>query len=185
MLGFSVVLDTCATYPAYLRDTLLRLAAAETYRPLWSAHILDELRRLLTDKIDVASADRIIDAMTRHFPDALITGYEPLVPAMTNHPKDRHVLAAAVRANADAIVTFNLDDFPATATDPYEIDVLHPDGFVLNQIDLAPRRVLHVLDEQVAGYARPTMDLHDLASALSKADCPEAAEELRRHIDPG
>ena len=183
MLGFSVVLDTCTIYPAYLRDTLLRLAAAETYRPLWSAHILDELRRLLTNKIDVASADRIIDAMTRHFPDALVTGYESLTPAMTNHPKDRHVLAAAVRANTDAIVTFNLDDFPATATDPYEIDVLHPDAFLLNQIDLAPRRVLHILDEQVAGYARPAMDLHGLANTMSRSGCPEAAEEIRRHID--
>jgi predicted nucleic acid-binding protein len=184
MLGFSVVLDTCAIYPAYLRDTLLRLAAAETYRPRWSAHILDELHRLLTNRIDVASADRIIEAMTRHFPDALVTGYESLIPAMTNHPKDRHVLAAAVRANADAIVTFNLDNFPAAATDPYEIDVLHPDAFLLNQIELAPRRVLHVLDEQVAGYRRPTMDLYSLASALYKAGCTEAAEELRRHIGP-
>ena len=184
MIGFSIVLDTCTIYPAYLRDTLLRLAAAETYRPLWSAHILDELRRLLTNKIDVASADRILDAMTRHFPDALVTGYESLIPAMTNHPKDRHVLAAAVRSNADAIVTFNLDDFPATAAEPYEIDVLHPDAFLLNQIDLAPRRVLHTLDEQVAGYGRPAMDLHSLASAFDKAGCPEAAEELRRHIGP-
>ena len=183
MLGFSVVLDTCAIYPAYLRDTLLRLAAAETYRPLWSAHILDELRSLLIDRIDVASADQIFDAMTRHFPDALVTGYESLIPAMTNHPKDRQVLAAAVRANADAIVTFNLDDFPATATDPLEIDVLHPDAFLLNQIDLVPQRVLHVLDEQVVGYARPAMDLYGLAGTLSRAGCPEAAEAVRRHIN--
>jgi len=27
-----------------------------------------------------------------------VNGYENLIPAMTNHPKDRHVLAAAVRA---------------------------------------------------------------------------------------
>lgn len=30
----------------------------------------------------------------RHFPEAWIDGYEDLIPAMTNHPKDRHVLAA-------------------------------------------------------------------------------------------
>lgn len=183
MLGFSVVLDTCVIYPAYLRDTLLRLATAETYRPLWSAHILDELHRLLTDKIEEAAAERIVSLMARHFPDALITGYEPLIPAMGSHPKDRHVLAVAVRANADAIITFNLDDFPPAATDPYQIDVLHPDAFLLNQMDLAPRRVLHVLDEQVAGYGRPAMDLYGLAGALSKAGCPEAAEAVRRHID--
>ena len=34
---------------------------------------------------------------------------------MTNHPKDRHVLATAVRTGAQTIVTFNLKDFPEAA----------------------------------------------------------------------
>ena len=62
--------------------------------------------------------------------------------------------------------------------------MLHPDAFLLNQLDLAPRRVLQVLDEQVAGYLRPAMDLYSLASVLNKAGCPETAEELRRHLGP-
>lgn len=45
---------------------------------------------------------------------------------MTNHVKDRHVLAAAVRAAAAAVVTFNLDDFPDVAVDPFDIEALHP-----------------------------------------------------------
>jgi hypothetical protein len=32
----------------------------------------------------------------RHFEDAEVTGYEGLAPAMTNDPKDLHVLAAAI-----------------------------------------------------------------------------------------
>ncbi|WP_206069184.1 PIN domain-containing protein [Kocuria sp. KD4] len=46
---------------------------------------------------------------------ALVENYESLVPAMTNDPKDRHVLAAAVRSRAELIVTSNQKDFPTTA----------------------------------------------------------------------
>lgn len=35
---------------------------------------------------------------------------------MTNEPKDRHVLATAVGANAEVMVTFNLRDFSAADT---------------------------------------------------------------------
>jgi len=57
---------------------------------------------------------------------------------MTNDPKDRHVLAAAVRGNADAMVTANLKDFPPTALAPYELEALHPDEFLLDQLALDP-----------------------------------------------
>jgi hypothetical protein len=47
MAMFPAFLDTCALYGAYLCDSLLRLAEAGTYRPLWSASVLDELERAL------------------------------------------------------------------------------------------------------------------------------------------
>lgn len=114
---YSAVLDTCTLYPAYLRDTLLRCAARDLFRPLWSADILDELDRNLSDLIGAPLAARIRNLLGQHFPDSIVTGYKPLIDAMTTDPKDRHVLAAAVRGNADAVVTFNLKDFPASATD--------------------------------------------------------------------
>jgi predicted nucleic acid-binding protein len=181
---FSVVLDTCALYPAYLRDTLLRLANAGTFRPLWSRRIFEELERNLAELIGMDRARRLIHLMEGHFPDATITGYEPLIATMTNDEKDRHVLAAAVRSNADAIVTFNLDDFPNEATAPFQIDVIEPDAFLLNQIDLAPRLILRTLQRQVDGYRDPAMDLFGLATALERAGCPGAAAELRLQITP-
>ncbi len=89
----------------YLRDTLLRLATGETYRPLWSGDMLDELARGLTEAIGPHTSERIVVNTASAFPDACVTGHDQLVAAMRNEAKDRHVLAAAVRANASAIVT--------------------------------------------------------------------------------
>ena len=59
-------------------------------------------------------AERIRDLMNAHDRDCLVTGYEDLIPALTlPDADDRHVLAAALRAGADVMVTSNLVDFPA------------------------------------------------------------------------
>jgi hypothetical protein len=49
-VAFPAFLDICVLYPAYLCDTLLRLAEAESYRPLWSADVLAQLRRNLIEQ---------------------------------------------------------------------------------------------------------------------------------------
>jgi predicted nucleic acid-binding protein len=125
-----VVLDTCVLFPDYLRDTLLRLAEAEIYEPLWSADILEELRRNVAAKMPEVKAKRLVEVMAESFPHSAVTGYATLVPDMRNDPKDRHVLAAAVCGEAHAIVTRNLRDFPAEASEPYDIEVLSPDDSV-------------------------------------------------------
>lgn len=154
-MAFPALLDTCVLYPAYLSDTLLRLAETGTYRPLWSADVLDELRRnLLGRGLPVEPVDRRIKQMRSAFPDALVTGYESLIDGMGNDPKDRHVLAAAVRANAEVVVTFNIKDFPRDAVEPYEILAVKPDDFLLDQLDLYPGLTMGVLEEQAASYRR-------------------------------
>jgi hypothetical protein len=60
-----------------------------------------------------------VRTMERAFPDAMVAGHEALIPSMANDPKDRHVLAAAVRGRADVIVTSNVRDFPPAACEPY------------------------------------------------------------------
>jgi predicted nucleic acid-binding protein len=153
---FPVLLDANVLVPIHLTDLLLRLAEAETYRPLWSEQVLQEVERNLP-KVGLTpeKATHRVGVMRREFPDAMITGYEPLIDAMTNDSKDRHVLAAAVRADAEIVVTANLHDFPKSACVPYDIGVVHPDDFLLDQLDLYYGETLRCLRELVADRRHP------------------------------
>lgn len=184
-MAYSVVLDTCVLFGGHLRDTLLRLAEARLYRPLWSADILQELERNLVGYgIDGDKAARVIGLMREHFEDAEVEGYAPLIATMTNDDKDRHVLAAAVRANAAAIVTSNLSDFPEDSTEPYRIDVISPDAFLIDQLDLSPGLVMRTLEEQAASHRRSPFTVPELLSVLDRAGLPHFAAEARRHLPP-
>jgi predicted nucleic acid-binding protein len=182
-MAFPALLDTCVLYPVYLCDTLLRLAEAETYRPLWSNDILVELRRNIVERDIVEDrVDRRIAHMSRSFPDAMVTGHESLIDGMTNDPKDRHVLAAAVRANAEVIVTFNLRDFPEPALKPYDITAVGPDDFLLDQLDLYPGLTVEVLEQQAAAYRREPTTIAGLLPLLERSGLPRFAGEVRRHV---
>jgi predicted nucleic acid-binding protein len=184
-VSFPALLDTCVLYPAYLCDTLLRLAEAAAYRPLWSAEVLAELRRNLVERgIPVERVDRRLAHMTRSFPDALVTGYESLVDGMTNDPKDRHVLAAAVRAGAEVLVTFNTRDFPEPALKPYDVAAVHPDEFLLDQLDLYPGVTIEVLRQQATSYRRVPNTVPDILVLLERTGVPRFAAEVRRHLGP-
>jgi len=130
----------------------------------------------------VEHVERRIAQMRRAFPDATVDGYEPLVASMTCDPKDRHVLAAAVRANAEVLVTFNLSDFPPESTDPYDISAVHPDDFLLDQLDLYPGPTLRALRAQSADYSRPDMTVDAVLVHLARAGVPRFADEVRRHL---
>lgn len=180
-MPFAVVLDTCVLYPAHLRDTLLRLAERELYQPLWSEDILDELRRNLSD-VAPRAVDHLLDQMATAFPEAAVEDYAPLIDGLLCDPKDRHVLAAAVRADADAIVTFNVGDFPAPSVAPFGVEVLHPDGFLLDLLDLAPGLVLDMLADQAAANRRAPKTTSELAHALARAGAAAFADEVRRRV---
>ncbi len=82
---------------------------------------------------------------------------------MTNHHKDRHVLATAVRTGAQTIVTFNIKDFSEAAVAPWDVIVQTPDEFLVHQFHLNPDVVLAKLAEQAQdrqGIAR-LLEIHE------------------------
>ncbi len=56
---------------------------------------------------------------------------------MTNDPKDRHVLAAAVMSQSQIIVTDNLRDFPGEALAPFNLESYSADQFLTLLFDSA------------------------------------------------
>ncbi|GGO89681.1 hypothetical protein GCM10011584_19720 [Nocardioides phosphati] len=108
MATFPALFDTNVLFGFHLNDVILGLAERGLFRPLWSERILDELSKNLTEHgIPDASVKRRVDAMRHAFPDATVSGFDDLIGTMTNDPKDRHVLAAGIRANCEVLVTFN------------------------------------------------------------------------------
>lgn len=103
-----------------------------------------------------AQADRRIAAMKTAFPEALVTGYIALIPSMTNHPKDRHVLAATVAAGAPVIVTSNLRDFPRQALEPLAISAQSPDLFLFHPIRPCARHTVRGFDTASTRLTLPT-----------------------------
>jgi predicted nucleic acid-binding protein len=147
---FVAVLDTCVLAPMPVVDTLLRLAEEPAfYTPKWSAEILTELRRTLAGfEYTPVQIDRRINSMDTAFPDAMVRGFDELIPAMTNDNKDRHVLAAAVKCGAHAIVSDNKRHFPIESLSPYNLECLTANEFLEHQYNLDPDAFINVLKVQ-------------------------------------
>lgn len=182
-MAFTVLLDANVLYPQYLNDALLRFSAAGFYQARWSEQILEEASRNLKEnrtEQQRQSIDKRFTTMKKAFPEAIVTGYEPLIPAMTNDKKDRHVLAAAITGRADLIVTSNLKDFPEEACAPYNIDVQPPDDFLCYQFDLEdPEQVMSILKHWASSLAHPPLSLEELLDVMAR-QTPDFAHMARQ-----
>lgn len=181
-----VVLDACVLYPLPLRDTLLRIAEYDVYAMRWSRRILDEVARNLIEdrRATPEQAKHLIRALQREFRDAEIpeAAIAAVEPAMTNHPADRHVLAAAVASKGTkTIVTSNLRHFPSSACEPFGIDVVHADEFLCELHERAPDPVYAALEEQAAALSRPPMTVTEVLDRLEES-APEFVTRVREPI---
>jgi hypothetical protein len=158
------VLDACVLVPMPVADTLLRLAEPPgLYEPRWTDEILAEVTRTPIGRFGKAPGKALYreTSMRRFFPDAMVENYQRLVPEMTNHPKDRHVLAAAVASDADYLVTFNLKDFVTPAAAAPKTAVIGPSAF-LKQLTIFDRAAVdRRLLEQAAAIDIGLNDLLD------------------------
>ena len=181
--AFTAVYDACVLYPAPLRDLLLRLGAAGLFRARWSREINEEWSRNLRQNRPDIPAERIstlVDLVNDSVPDCLVTGHENLIGGLQlPDPDDRHVLAAAIRAGAGVIVTYNIKDFPLPELAKFGIEVQHPDTFVLHLLDLSPGAVTGVVKELRAALRNPPRTADELLATLEQQQLVATVSRLR------
>jgi predicted nucleic acid-binding protein len=183
---FTVMLDANVLYPFLMRDVLLSLAAAGLYRVQWTEQITDEwLGHLQASKPQKAEKlRRTVEIMRGAFPEAIIDKYEALIPSLNlPDPDDRHVLAAAIKGGAHAIVTCNVKDFPAQELSKYNLEVLSPDRFLVNTFQLYPDDAVRALRKMRERYEKPSYTAEELLLALARSNLVQLAAELRTRVD--
>ena len=181
------VYDACVLYSAPLRDLLLHLAGVGLVRPRWTDAIHGEwIRNLLANRPDLSRAqlERTRAFMDRAVPEAQVRGYEPRIPALILPDEDdRHVLAAAIEAGAESIVTFNLADFPPAATAPHGITAVHPDPFVLASLDADPEAVWAAVRNQRRLLKNPPVTAIGMLETLRRQGLIGTATRLESAVD--
>lgn len=183
----TAVYDANILYPAPLRDLFIRLAQAGLVRARWTEAIHDEwVRNVLKDKA-ATSAERLARTrtlMNDAVRDCLIEGYEDLIDSLAlPDPDDRHVLAAAIRAGAEVIVTFNLKDFPADTLTKYDIEAQHPDDFLVSLFDVAPGPVCGAVKRQREGLRNPPKTVEEILATLQSQGLVKTVSRLRPFAD--
>lgn len=175
------VLDACVLYPTVLREILIGVAQAGLYTPLWSERILEEwaraTRKIGSDAEAIARGE--VAALKAAFPKASVAP-QPGLEARLHLPDDNdiHVLAVAIAASADAIITFNARDFPRQVLAGEGVARRDPDGFLWEIWSHNPDKVdrvikaVHATAERLSGQAQP------LRPFLKRAGLPRLAKAL-------
>lgn len=182
---FTVVLDACTLFPMLPRDVLLTLATHGFFSPKWSPRIRAEWTRNLSTRMTQLSTDgdaqirvdSIAAVMNDAFPDAEVDchfkEHEFLEPVS---PKDRHVVITAVASHSDAIITFNIKDFAAQHLKEYlQIEVIHPDDFVMDLVDLNEKRAVAAFRELRARKKNPPWEPRVLVDRIRGAGLVQSA----------
>jgi predicted nucleic acid-binding protein len=178
------VLDANVLYPAPSRDLLIQMSFDGLFQARWTMEIEHEWKRnLLANRPDLAAQiDRTQAVMRRAIPDAIVMGHTVRIPGLSlPDPDDRHVLAAAIAAAADAIVTFNLRDFPAAILTGHGIEALHPDDFLMGFAAAMPRQVLTAVRSCLTRLSNPPIAPDAYLAALRRLRLTEAASFLDSH----
>lgn len=186
LADYRVCLDACVLANYAVSDLLLRLAEKpRIYTPVFSEMILKEVRRTHVEKLNwgEAMADSWQTAIRDSFPEAIVSGFEPVIACMTNSEKDRHVVAAALAGRAQSIITFNLKDFKDEHLGQWGIEALHPQDYLITLFEMKAELVISRLHEAAAKHKQtPQQRLSKFKASLPRfVEC--VAEEMGWTLD--
>jgi len=160
---------------------MMRLSLTDLFNARWTDQIHEEwISALVRNGYDRSYLEKTRELMDLHVRDGKVHDFEDLIESITlPDPDDRHVMAAAIKSNADAIVTFNLKDFPEDVLEKYNIEVIHPDDFILYQIELSVAKVCQALKDQRQALKNPAINVKEFLAILQKQQLPKTVLELK------
>lgn len=180
---YTVILDACVLYPAPIRSYLLYLAQTGLYRARWTECIHQEWMCNLLRKnpqLDKTKLERTRYLMDQYNPDCLVEGYESLIEILhLPDAGDRHVLAAAIRGHAQAIITYNLKDFPPESLVAFGVKAIHPDEFLSDMFELNPGQVAQAAHRHRRSLKNPPFSAEEYLESLQKQKLPNFVSLLR------
>lgn len=179
-IRLTAVLDTNVVYPVIIRDILFWFAYYDLYTPKWSEHIFDEWKHVMIKKgVSEEEANQRISKANLAFPDALVQNYQGLINQLALPDKDDcHVLAAAIKANADLIVTNNIKDFPKEYLQSFSLLAKTADDFLTDIIELNQELALAAFNEMVLNKKNPKQDEFKVLKLLRNAGLQDTASQL-------
>jgi hypothetical protein len=165
----------------------MEMAAMGLFRAKWTDAIHEEwISNLLINRPDLSrqKLERTKELMNEAVADCLVVGYESLSDKLElPDPGDRHILAAAIHCNADAIITFNLNDFPLEALAKYHIEPQHPDEFMFHQFGLNEATVLNAARRCRSRLRSPPLSTEEYLLALERCGLPQSVDHLRDYAE--
>lgn len=162
----------------------MHLALTDLFSAKWTSEIHEEwIRNVLANRPDLKreNLEQTRDLMNHSIRDCLVENYESFIPTLTlPDPQDRHVLAAAIKARARIIVTFNCKDFPIQSLEPYGIEVQHPDVFITRWIKLTPESVSVAAKRHRQSLKKPSKTVEEYLRTLENQGLPQTVSLLRK-----
>lgn len=161
----------------------MHMAVTDLFRARWSDMIHEEwIRNLLIQRDDVTreQLNRVRKLMDLHTRDAVVSGFEPLIEGLDlPDADDRHVLACAIHSGAEAIITFNLKDFPDEQLSKYDIKAIHPDEFIADMLALSPGHIIQAVQNHRKSLKNPPFNVDDYLGLLLRQKLPETVNALK------
>jgi predicted nucleic acid-binding protein len=188
---FTALIDACTLADTLRRNLLLTLAEEEFFRVRWSQPILDETRAAIhkmlvsrdaADAVDKSA--RAICFIERAFEDATVVDFDGYLPSCAGlpDPGDAHVLAAALKTQANLIVTENLKDFPSKILQPLNLEVKSADAFIADTIALETGRAVQAVQRMRLRFKKPELSANQLLLEMDARGLTETVDVLRPYV---
>ncbi len=174
-----IVLDACVLYPTVMREVLIRAAKKGAFEPIWSARLLEEWRRAAArhsdDQAQVAGVEIALlkaNWSSAEFPEAAVEGL------WLPDENDIHVLETAINAQADAILTVNIKDFPTRILSNHGILRRDPDSFLVEFAIEHPEMMMDVANDIKQAAELHSGETKDIRQLLKRTGLPRLGKLL-------